>query len=138
MRIAPFATALLAPLALSACCAPDSCYTAQSRFDKLDPVTEQLLIFEEQYGRFPESLEEAFPKGLPNGIRPVKDHKGLYRFAQEDSNFPTFSYGREAEPGGPRDEITLHFSYVGGGLLAGMNDCFWTESKREWTCSGYI
>lgn len=138
MRTGALVTVLLAPLVLSACCAPDRCSVAQSRFDKLDPVISEILRFEEEYGRLPDSLEEAFPEGLPKGIQPVEDHKGLYRLAQEEGNFPTFSYGMEARRGGPKDEIALHFSYVGGGLLAGMNDCLWTASQREWICIGYM
>lgn len=129
---------LIAPVLVSGCCAPESCYVAMSRFEKLDPVIAQILLFEDQEGRLPESLEEAFPDGLPEGIEPLKGDEGFYRFAQEDGNFPTFSYGRESPTGGRKDEITLHFRYVGGGLIAGMNDCFWTATRRSWTCYGHI
>ena len=129
---------IVVPLVLSGCCAPDRCYVAQSRFDKLDPVIGQITRFEASNGRLPDSLEEAFPDGLPEGIEAVPGEEGQYRFAGQGDNFPTFSYGRSGWLGGPAEEITLHFSYVGGGLIAGMNDCFWTESERNWLCVGYL
>ncbi|MFM7335088.1 MAG: hypothetical protein ACKO1H_11885 [Tabrizicola sp.] len=125
-------------LVLSGCCAPDRCDTATSRFEKLDPVIAQVLLFEDREGRLPDTLEEAFPESLPKGIKSLEGRKGYYGFENEDGNFPTFSYGRFGPPGDPRVETTIQFSYVGGGLLGGMNVCFWTEAKRSWECFGYM
>lgn len=137
IRPALLASALV-PLILSGCCAPDRCYVAQSRFDALDPVIAEVLRFETREGRLPGSLEEAFSDGMPVGIEPLPGEEGQYRFAGQGENLPTFSYGRSGWLGGAEEEITLHFRYVGGGLIAGMNDCFWTESVRRWRCTGYL
>lgn len=96
------------------------------------------MLFEGKTGRLPDTLEEAFPEGLPKGIKPLEGRKGYYGFAKDDSNFPTFSYGRFGGLGDPREETTIQFSYVGGGLLGGRNVCSWTETKRSWQCSGYM
>lgn len=138
MRISTFTWALVVTLALSACCAPDRCYVAQSRFEALDPVTSRLQSFEAEHGRFPSTLEEAFPEGLPDDISPLEDRKGYYGFAEDDGSFPTFSYGKFGRAGIPREVLTLHFQYVGGGLYRGMNDCEWTENDRTWNCGGYM
>ena len=138
MRISTFSWALVGTLALSACCAPDRCYVARSRFEVLDPVISRLQSFEAERGRFPDTLEEAFPEGLPDGIRPLEGHKGYYGFSIDDGNFPTFSYGRFGRAGAPREVNTIHFRYVGGGLYRGMNDCEWTENDRSWNCGGYM
>ncbi len=139
MRVYRLVWAILASLVLSACCAPDRCAIARSRFDVLDPVINQLLIFEGQNGRFPESLEEAFPNGLPDGIEPLPNAPGAYDFVGKSDNFPTFNYGLIAVAKGQKPTATLIFWYVGGGgLLTGMNVCDWTESHREWSCYGYM
>ena len=96
------------------------------------------MLFNEQTGRLPDTLEEAFPEGLPKGIKPLESRKGYYGFAKEDGNSPTFSYGRFGGLGDPRKEPTIQFSYVGGGPLGGMNVCTWTETKRTWACYGYM
>ena len=101
-------------------------------------MTSRLQSFEAEHGRFPVSLEEAFPEGLPEGIEPLEGYKGYYGFAKDDGNFPTFSYGRFGGAGVPTEESTIHFRYVGGGLLGGMNDCYWSENVRNWECSGYM
>lgn len=139
MRISKLIWAILASLVLSACCAPDRCAIARSRFEVLDPVISQLLIFEGQNGRLPESLEEAFPDGLPVGIKPFPNVAGAYEFTGESDNFPTFNYGLYSAIKGQKPTATLQFWYVGGGrLLTGMNVCNWTEGRREWSCSSYM
>jgi hypothetical protein len=137
-RIGALTLALAGFLVLSACCAPDRCYVAQSRFEVLEPVTSQLQSFEAMHGRFPASLEEAFPGGLPEGIKPVEGRTGYYSFAKDSGSFSGFSYGKFGGLGDPRDEATIEFIYVGGGLLGGMNVCTWTETKRIWACFGYM
>jgi hypothetical protein len=125
-----FAVRLLVGVtSLSGCCAPDTCYVATSRFDELDPVVSELEKFEQQNGRFPERLEELFPEGLPFGITPDRNGTRSYRFATEEGGFSTFYYGpAEGTIGSPLQSkssdqvVALHFSYVGGGVLAGMND----------------
>jgi hypothetical protein len=138
MRIGTMALALAGSLALSACCAPDRCHVAQSRFEVLEPVTRRLQSFEAENERFPASLEEAFPEGLPKDIKPLEGRKGYYGFTKDSGNFPTFSYGKFGGLGDPRDEAAIEFNYVGGGLLGGMNVCTWTETKRTWECFGYM
>lgn len=123
---------------LAGCCAPDTCSSARSRFAELDPVIVGLVAFEGENGRFPERLEEAFPAGLPDGLTAVEGQDNLYRFAKERGGLSTFWYGRGAGIGASPDAVGLRFSYVGGGLIAGMNDCFWTEADRQWRCSGYL
>ena len=138
MRLGIMVATILLFASLSGCCAPDRCYVVQSRFEVLEPVTNRLKSFEAENGRLPANLEEAFPEGLPKGIKALEGRKGDYGVAKDDGNSLTFSYGRNAWPGADADEFAIHFSYVGGGLLAGMNDCVWTESQRTWACYGHI
>ena len=130
---------------LSGCCAPDSCYVAKSRFDQLDPVIAELLAFQQLHGHFPVRLEELFPDGLPDDIASDENEHGSYRFATEKGGFTTLYYGpAEGMLGSPlrgktsEQAVALHFTYVGGGVLSGMNDCYWTSTDRIWQCFGHI
>jgi hypothetical protein len=135
-------------LALSGCCAPDACYVAQSRFAELDPLVEQLLLFKEVRGYFPATLEDAFPNGLPSGVSWKDGNAGDYAFRLERGGFAWFSYDSldklglvskaQAQDGSTDGQYGLWFSYVGGGIIAGMNDCRWTTIDIEWRCSGYL
>ncbi len=135
-------------LGLSGCCAPDACYVAQSRFTELDPVVDQLVLFKEEHGYFPATLEDAFPKGLPRGISRTDGNSGDYTFRLEQGGFAWFSYDSlgklglvsqaEAQDRSTDGHYALAFNYVGGGIIAGMNRCIWTTKEAEWVCSGHI
>ena len=148
MRTKLSVSAVVLSLGLSGCCAPDACYVAQSRFAELDPVVEQLLLFKEERGVFPATLEDAFPNGLPTGMSRKDGNSGAYAFRLERGGFAWFTYDSldklgmvskaQAQDGSTNGHYGLWFSYVGGGIIAGMNDCRWTTIDREWRCSGYL
>jgi len=131
---------------LSGCCAPDACYVARTRFTELDPVTTELLLYEQQHGHFPATLEEAFADGLPTGIHRDSSNYGIYTFTRDRGGFGWVSYDKLsslglAEPspvGLAKEEYALSFSYVGGGIIGFMNRCIWATDLREWNCYGYM
>jgi hypothetical protein len=151
-----FAVLFLLSVLVSGCCAPGACLVARSRFSELQPVIDQLLLFEQKEGRFPSDLEEAFPSGLPTGLVKLRSEPALknarnnanYEFSHEKGQFLGFSYASLLEGGHltasqERDKAfeghyALDFNYIGGGLISSMMDCNWATNTRVWRCSGYM
>jgi hypothetical protein len=147
-RLRGMMVALLVTLGVSACCAPDTCHVAKYRFAELEPIVARLLEFHRGHGSFPATLEEAFPEGIPKGIVRSDELAGNYAFRKEKGGFTKFTYASLEESGMVsqaqfRDgsavgHYALSFSYVGGGILSGMNDCAWATNVRDWRCRGYM
>ena len=144
-------TLIFAPIlsfGMSACCAPDACYVAQSRFAELAPVVDRLVGFEDEYGYFPAALEDAFPEGLPPGISQTDAGAGVYKFRLAKGDFSTFTYASVETSGSvsptqkqnssTKGHYALEFNYVGGGLISSMMDCSWATNRPKWTCYGYM
>lgn len=134
--------------ALSACCSPSECRTATRTFEKLEPIAEGIIRYQETTGSAPEHLEDAFPDGLPDGIYDVLPagetdiayapasfliSLGQYYFQSKSGAWVKVEYGRSYTPETAPFVYFLAFGYVG----PGYNRCTWTTARKDWTCSGY-
>lgn len=128
------AAALAALLLLGACCNPDRCYKTRTSFEGLTPVTDTLAAYQSNQGRPPETLEQAFPSGLPGNIRQADGKTASYELALPHGARQEFSYGVPWFSGTtkPSTVKALDFRYYG----PGTNFCSWRTDTHVWACHG--
>lgn len=127
---------LVLTFALGGCCDPGSCRTARMTFRALEPVTTRVADFTDRQGHPPARLEDAFPKGLPANLRPLRpETPQRFQLGLENGTQRIIGYGPKDPPDSMPDTgaTQLNFSYSG----PGMNRCNWASDQRSWMCSGF-